>query len=98
MNTQFNVNVERDAAGVYVASVPSLHGCHTQARSMDELTERIEEAIALCLEVQVKQATRLTSSGCGGSGWRRDAPASPHRDGTYRRARHTRVPSGPSEC
>jgi predicted RNase H-like HicB family nuclease len=32
--------------------VPALSGCHTQARSLDELMERIKEAIELCLEVQ----------------------------------------------
>jgi len=52
MAREFNVVVERDAEGFYVASVPSLPGCHTQARSLDELMERIKEAIALCLEVQ----------------------------------------------
>ena len=52
MAREFNVVVERDAEGFYVASVPALHGCHTQARSLDELMERIKEAIALCLEVQ----------------------------------------------
>jgi predicted RNase H-like HicB family nuclease len=52
MGREFNVVVERDAEGVYVASVPTLHGCHTQARSLDELMERIKDAIALCLEVQ----------------------------------------------
>ena len=50
MGREFNVGVERDAEGFYVASVPTLHGCHTQARSLDELMERIKEAIALCLE------------------------------------------------
>jgi predicted RNase H-like HicB family nuclease len=49
---QFDVVVERDSAGYYVASVPELHGCHTQARSLDELMERVREAIALCLEVE----------------------------------------------
>ena len=52
MGREFNVVVERDAEGFYVASVPALHGCHTQARSLDELMERIKEAIALCPEVQ----------------------------------------------
>ena len=52
MGREFNVVVERDADGFYVASVPALHGCHTQARSLDELMERIKEAIALCLEVE----------------------------------------------
>src|SRR5438067_3168222 len=49
---QFNVIVERDAEGYYVASVPELSGCHTQARSLDKLIERIREAIELCLEVE----------------------------------------------
>ena len=52
MGPEFSVVVERDAEGFYVASVPTLHGCHTQARSLDELMERIREAIALCLDVQ----------------------------------------------
>jgi predicted RNase H-like HicB family nuclease len=52
MMHHFNVIVERDSAGYYVASVPSLPGCHTQAKSLDELMERIREAIELCLEVQ----------------------------------------------
>jgi predicted RNase H-like HicB family nuclease len=49
---EFSVVVERDADGYYVASVPELPGCHTQARSLDKLMERIREAIALCLEVK----------------------------------------------
>ena len=52
MEREFNVVVERDAEGFYVASVPALPGCHTQAKSLDELMERIKEAIALCLEVR----------------------------------------------
>ena len=35
-----------------IASVPELKGCHTQAKSLDELMERIKEAIELCLEVE----------------------------------------------
>jgi predicted RNase H-like HicB family nuclease len=46
----FTVIVERDEDGNYVASVPALAGCHTQARSLDELVQRVQEAIALCLE------------------------------------------------
>jgi predicted RNase H-like HicB family nuclease len=52
MNREFSVVIERDEEGYYVASVPALPGCHTQARSLDELMERVREAIALCLEVQ----------------------------------------------
>lgn len=52
MSRQFDVVIERDSDGYYVASVPQLAGCHTQARSLDEVTERIREAIELCLEVE----------------------------------------------
>jgi predicted RNase H-like HicB family nuclease len=52
MTHQFNVVVEKDAEGNFVASVPTLPGCHTQARSLDELMLRIREAIELCLEEQ----------------------------------------------
>ena len=50
MQQEFNVIVERDADGLFVASVPALPGCHTQAASRDELMSRIREAIALHLE------------------------------------------------
>ena len=49
---EFSVIVERDEDGYYVASVPELRGCHTQARSLDKLMERVREAIELCLEVE----------------------------------------------
>jgi len=50
MQRDFTVVVERDEDGNYVASVPALPGCHTQARSLDELIARVQEAIAVCLE------------------------------------------------
>jgi predicted RNase H-like HicB family nuclease len=49
---EFNVVIERDEDGYFVASVPSLRGCHTQAKSLDVLMKRIKEAIELCLEVE----------------------------------------------
>ena len=49
---QFDVVVEKDREGYFVATVPALHGCHTQAKSLDQLMERIKEAIELCLEVE----------------------------------------------
>ncbi len=52
MQRKFNVVIERDSEGWLVASVPSLQGCHTQARSFDELDIRIREVISLCLEDQ----------------------------------------------
>ncbi len=49
---EYNVVIEKDADGFYVATVPSLRGCHTQAKSLDTLMKRIKEAILLCLEVE----------------------------------------------
>ena len=49
MTGEFSIFVERDSEGWYVASVPELPGCHTQAKSLDRVMERIREAIELCL-------------------------------------------------
>lgn len=49
MQSDFSVIVERDSEGCYVASVPSLRGYLTQGRSLDEVIERIREAIKLCV-------------------------------------------------
>ena len=59
MARQFSVIIEQDQDGYYVASVPALRGCHTQAKSLDELSVRVKEAIELCLEVEDNDAERL---------------------------------------
>ena len=55
MSRQFDVVVEKDSEGYFIASVPTLPGCHTQAKSLDELMSRIREAIELYLEVENKE-------------------------------------------
>jgi predicted RNase H-like HicB family nuclease len=55
MSHRFLVLIEQDEDGVYVASVPSLRGCHTQAQSVEELLSRIREAIELCLEAEAEE-------------------------------------------
>jgi predicted RNase H-like HicB family nuclease len=52
MVREFNVVIEKDEDGYFVASVPALRGCHTQAKSLDALINRIKESIELCLEVE----------------------------------------------
>ncbi len=59
MKKEFSVVVERDREGYYVASIPELPGCHTQAKSLDELMERIREAAELCLEVEGREIEGL---------------------------------------
>lgn len=52
MKREFNVIIERDEDGFFVASVPELKGCHTQAKNLDTLMKRVREAIELCIEVE----------------------------------------------
>jgi predicted RNase H-like HicB family nuclease len=52
MAHEFHVIIERDADGYYVGTVPELHGCHTQAKTLDTLMKRVREAVELCLEVE----------------------------------------------
>jgi predicted RNase H-like HicB family nuclease len=59
---KFAVIVERDEDGYYVASVPELPGCHTQAKTLDELMKRVREAIEAYLEaegVELRQGVEL---------------------------------------
>jgi predicted RNase H-like HicB family nuclease len=52
---EFTVLIEQDEDGIYVASVPELPGCHTQAETLDELNRRIKEAIELYFEVEAEK-------------------------------------------
>ncbi|PYT64102.1 MAG: hypothetical protein DMG35_01615 [Acidobacteria bacterium] len=49
---KFTVLIEQDEEGFYVATVPALRGCHTQAKNLDTLMKRVREVIQLCLEEQ----------------------------------------------
>ena len=48
----FSVVIEQDEDGMYIATVPDLRGCHTQAKTLAELDTRIKEAIELCVEAE----------------------------------------------
>ena len=47
---EFNVIIEKDSEGWYVASVPEIPGCYTQGKTIQQVLERIKEAMAVCLE------------------------------------------------
>ncbi len=49
---KFTVVVEQDEDGVYVASVPLLHGCHTQGETHEEVLDSIKDAIRLHIEAR----------------------------------------------
>jgi len=63
MRREFTVMIEKDEDGYYVASVVELPGCHTQAESLDELMERVREAIELYLEVEKEEIPKLNFVG-----------------------------------
>ena len=46
----FNVIIEQDEDGIYVARVPEIDGCYTQGKTLQEVLERIKEAIEVCLK------------------------------------------------
>lgn len=52
MSAEYTIVIEKDEDGYYMGSVPALPGCHTQAKSIDQLLERLREAIRLWLEVE----------------------------------------------
>jgi predicted RNase H-like HicB family nuclease len=53
------VIIERDEEGYFVAEVPELPGCHTQAKSLDALMMRVKEAIGLCLDEKNGKAPKM---------------------------------------
>jgi len=47
---RFQVVIEQDEDGYYVADVPALAGCHTQGKTFEEAVERIREVIGMCVQ------------------------------------------------
>ncbi|MDD5649550.1 MAG: type II toxin-antitoxin system HicB family antitoxin [Candidatus Nanoarchaeia archaeon] len=49
---KFNLIIEKDEEGWYVSDVVELPGCHTQAKSVDQLIERTKEAVQAYLKTE----------------------------------------------
>ncbi len=49
MRRTFEVIIEKDADDFYMADVPELRGCHTQAKDLNTLQKKIKDVIELCL-------------------------------------------------
>ena len=52
MSDVYTIVIEKDEDGWFVGHAPALPGCHTQAKSIDELMERMSEAIGLWIEIE----------------------------------------------
>jgi predicted RNase H-like HicB family nuclease len=55
---EFNTIILEDEAGGYIAFVPALPGCHTQADTIEELIKNVKEAIELYLETLTDEEKR----------------------------------------
>ena len=51
MSAQFTILIEQGEDGAYIATIPALKSCYTQADTIPELLEKAKEVIELCLEV-----------------------------------------------
>ncbi|MEK6924459.1 MAG: type II toxin-antitoxin system HicB family antitoxin [Candidatus Micrarchaeota archaeon] len=49
MVEEFTVIIEEGEDGYLISEVLELPGCHTQAKTLDELMKRTKEAIRVCL-------------------------------------------------
>ena len=58
-NVEFQVIVEQDEDGYFVAECPALKACYTQGKTYEEAIENIKDVIALCLEVYKKNKKRI---------------------------------------
>lgn len=52
MAQTFNITIEQGEDGYLISEVIEIPGCHTQAKTFDELIKRTKEAISLCLKFQ----------------------------------------------
>ncbi|TMK26105.1 MAG: type II toxin-antitoxin system HicB family antitoxin [Actinobacteria bacterium] len=47
---KYRVVFERDESGAWIARVPSVRGCHTHGRTLDQARRRIREALGLWVD------------------------------------------------
>ncbi len=54
---EYNIIIEKGEDGYLISEVLEIPGCHTQAKTMDELLKRTKEAIELCVQVEKGETT-----------------------------------------
>jgi len=59
---RFQVIIEQDEDGYYVADVPALRGCHTQGKTFEEAMTNIREVIEMCVREMREDGLKLKRS------------------------------------
>ena len=54
MVREYTIVIEKGEDGYLVSDVLEIQGCHTQAKTLDELMKRTKEAIKLCLKANAE--------------------------------------------
>ena len=49
-NYRFQILIEQDEDGMYIAECPALQGCYTQGETFEEALENIQEVIRMCVQ------------------------------------------------
>lgn len=57
----YKVFIKKGEDGKFMASVPSLPGCHTQGKTIDDARKNIEEAVRGYLKVAKKFGDKISS-------------------------------------
>jgi predicted RNase H-like HicB family nuclease len=49
---KYQILIEKDENGIYIASCPALQGCYSQGDTVDEALQNIKDAIQLHIEAR----------------------------------------------
>lgn len=55
----FDVLIEQDEDGSYVAIVTEIERCYTQGKTIQEVLDRVKEAIKVCLETDKEPINQM---------------------------------------
>lgn len=59
MKKTFTILIEQDEDAIYVAKVVEMPGCYTQGKTIEQVMERIKEAIQVCLDSEQEELPPL---------------------------------------
>ena len=58
---RFQVVIEQDEDGCYIADVPALEGCHSQGRTFEEALANVREVIEMCVQEMLEEGKAIES-------------------------------------